>query len=201
MEPLTISQIEEARVKILENAAELVEEATLLLANNRFARAYSLAHLACEEMAKIPMLVRAGADTIRGRTVDWKKLDRRFRSHKEKIAGSFHIDYLIDPRMENDEDIKFLQESLARVGDFNKMKNESLYVTFVGNSFVKPSEVINADLAAIQLKVSLTRLRFLRFVETQTRGKLEGIAGTPDFEQLMSSFEKLLKKAKDDGDD
>jgi len=196
MKPLSIDQIEEARSKVLQNATELIEESELLLANDRFARAYSLAHLACEEMAKIPMLVRAATDKIQRRTVDWKKLDRRLRNHTEKITGILYIDYLVDPDVENDKDIKRLNESIAKVEDFNTLKNQSLYTTLVGDTFLRPSEAIPADLATGLVTLARNRLRFFQAIEIPTQGRLELMAKSPEFQRLSSIIDGMLKARK-----
>ncbi|WP_373951420.1 AbiV family abortive infection protein [Vibrio pomeroyi] len=42
--------------KAYDNACELVEDAKILLSNSRYPRAYVLAHLATEEIAKLPII-------------------------------------------------------------------------------------------------------------------------------------------------
>jgi hypothetical protein len=51
-------QIEVAQLLLVENASALKEEAELLLNHGRFARAYLLAHLGSEELAKGVLLAR-----------------------------------------------------------------------------------------------------------------------------------------------
>src|SRR5438094_4326761 len=108
MNPLTVEEIEDARIKVRENAHELLDEAELLLSNEKYARAYALAHLASEEMAKLPMLVSTAMNLLRGVEVDWKKFTSRFQKHETKIQGILIGDYLNDPNVESDEDIKRL---------------------------------------------------------------------------------------------
>jgi len=48
MKSLTIAEIETLRALAFENACELIEEAELLFTNERYARSYTLAHLASE---------------------------------------------------------------------------------------------------------------------------------------------------------
>jgi len=194
---LSVSQIEEARSKILQNATELVEEAELLLVNGRHARAYSLAHLACEEMAKIPMLLRAATDKILGRDVDWQKLNRRLRSHIEKIRVIIVLGYFVDPNIENDQDLKTLQKSLAKVKDFNLLKNQSLYTNFVGNSFQNPSEAIPTELAKSLVGLARKRLRFFQSIEIPTQGKIEQIIKSAEFEEISSILEGIYKIRKE----
>ena len=75
MNPISINEIEDVRVKILDNARELLEDAELLLSHERFTRAYSLAHLASEEMTKLPMVCGVAISILRGEEVDWSKFD------------------------------------------------------------------------------------------------------------------------------
>lgn len=195
MKALSIAEIETARIKVLENARELVEEAELLLSNERFARAYSLAHLASEEMAKIPMLVRAATDTLRGLEFDWAKLDRRLRNHSAKIGNVLFVDFFHDPNTENDADIKRLSEDLKRTPDYNKLKNWSLYTDVIEGATLKPSEVISVDLATAIVKVARGRLRFFEEVESLTRGKIEEIVKIPAFKEWSKQLDGLrLKK-------
>jgi AbiV family abortive infection protein len=184
LKALSVEQIETARVKVLENARELVEEAELLLSNARFARAYALAHLACEEMAKLPMLLRAATDTLMGEEFDWPKLQRRLRSHHAKIRNILFTDYLVDQDVEGDADLKRLSEDLKRVPTYNKLKNWSLYADLSDDVFLKPSELISEGLATAYVKLGRSRLTFFETLELGTQGKIEQIVETPLFKEL-----------------
>jgi AbiV family abortive infection protein len=158
MKPLSINEIEQARLKILENARELIDEAQLLLENRRFPRAYALAHLGCEELAKIPMLVRAATATAVGSRVDWHKLFKRLCSHSEKIKGFLVMDFVVSPEAEDDADTKRLLEDIKRMPDYNRLKNSALYAGLMDADFVKPSELISSELAAALVKLARKRL-------------------------------------------
>ena len=196
MKSLSVDQIESARVKLLDNARELVEEAELLLANRRFARAYALSQLACEEMAKIPMLVRAATDTLMGLEFDWPKLWRRLRSHHAKISGILFIDYLADPNVDGGADLKRLKEDRANVANYNKLKNWSLYVDFSDDEFWKPSELVSEDSAAAFVKLGRSRLAFFEAVELDTQGEIQRIANTSLFKEFWNEQQDLLGKTE-----
>jgi AbiV family abortive infection protein len=197
MKALSIDQIEQARFKILENARELIDEAELLLEKKRFARTYALAHLGCEELAKIPMLVRAATDTAVGSPVDWPKLFKRLCSHSEKIKGILCIDFLVDPETENDADIKRLWEEIKRTPDYNRSKNSALYTSLVGEDFLKPSELILPELATSVVKLARRRLGFFEETEQLMRGKTEEIARSPEYRELRRRFvDPLLSRNK-----
>ena len=85
-EALSIPQIFSATSKILENAQELIEDAELLLRNNRYPRAFALAHLASEELIKYQLLLSVTLELARDHPVDWMEIHRRLRGRLYPIA-------------------------------------------------------------------------------------------------------------------
>lgn len=104
---LSIQDLEGLFFKIYENACELIDEAELLYKHQKYARSYLCSHSAFEEFGKIPMLHRAAIDIHMGEKVDWKSLNKRIRSHMDKISLSsltiFYFDSLIK---QNDTETK-----------------------------------------------------------------------------------------------
>ncbi|MCY8074906.1 AbiV family abortive infection protein [Bacillus haynesii] len=86
---LKLKEIEEIFFKIYENACELIEDAEILYNKERYARAYLCAHIAFEELGKLPMLYTAAIKVYNGIKVDWKNLNKRIRDHKRKISNSY----------------------------------------------------------------------------------------------------------------
>ena len=148
MKSMTVDQIEAARVKIRENAGELIEEAKLLFQHERYARSYCLAHLAIEELAKIPMIVTAGVKLAAGESVNWNKLGKRLSDHRRKI-NMIHIENYMasDFQLDNGDLTKLISDREELTPKLNATKNASLYADFWGDSFEKPSEIFNRDLA------------------------------------------------------
>jgi AbiV family abortive infection protein len=99
----------------LANAGELLDEPELLLENEHNARAYFLAHIACEEMAKSPMLYRVACELALDLAPDWRKLDRRPRDHQDKIRNVLTMDYFQSEIRADDSDPKDYEEDLAKV--------------------------------------------------------------------------------------
>jgi hypothetical protein len=93
--PLTPEQIEDACEAAFANAVDLLEEADLLRANDRCARAYFLAHIACEELGKLPILTTAAVSQHIGHDVDWKRIDRVLRDHAGKIKQVLFMDSIV----------------------------------------------------------------------------------------------------------
>lgn len=197
MRALSIKQIEVGCAKILENAGELINDAEILLKKKKHARSYYLAHLACEEMAKIPMLIGAAVDLLSGRKLDWSELDRRLHSHTEKIMGILVIDYFTDRNIDKDPDIEKLKKDLEKTKSFKKLKERSLYTGLVSGSFKKPSEVIRPQLAANLLRLARERLEFFESLNLPRDGSLEKALESPVFNDLSEAFlEPLRKKIK-----
>lgn len=82
---LTLEQIASGMLKCRVNAKELLADAEFLADGSRHARAYMLAHTACEELAKFFVLQLAGKRVSQANPPDWKPFWRRFRSHDSKM--------------------------------------------------------------------------------------------------------------------
>ncbi len=194
MKILTPENIEVGRRKILSNASQLIEEAELLLKAEHNARAYTLAHLASEELAKIPMLVRAGFDSLCGTEVNWDKLERKLISHHKKLEGILAVDFLHGPEIEEMADIKRFEEDLKRIPDYNTMKNWSIYVSYIGGEFREPAEIIIKPLAAEMVKLAKNRFSFFTKMEKISGGSLERMQKDPRFLSEVESFIKTPGK-------
>jgi AbiV family abortive infection protein len=143
----------------LENARELLDEADLLLENEHHARAYFLAHIACEEMAKAPMFYRTACELALDLSPDWRKLDRRLRDHKAKIRNVLMMDYFESEVRPDNSDVRKLEEDLAQVPLHNQAKNESLYVGLTEDGFVGPSTRFDRHGAETLVRLARTRLQ------------------------------------------
>jgi len=177
MKPLSIEQIEQAREKLLNNAEQLFTESLLLFENGHFARSYTLSHLCCEEIAKIPMLVGAGLDIVAGEEVDWKKLGKRLTSHTEKIEAVHAHDYFRSEIRADDSDFKAYEKAMETIPHLNNMKNNSLYAGIVGDNYVQPSEVVSAEDAVELISITKDRLAYIQHGEKHTRGAIAKATG------------------------
>ena len=104
---LKVKEVEELFNKIYDNACELLDDAEILFSKKKYARAYFCSHIAFEEFGKLPMLHTVALDIFFGNKIDWKKLNKRFRSHESKITQSYIIIMMI-------------------LNDFLKMKGHSI---------------------------------------------------------------------------
>lgn len=164
---MILSEIVEARKKILANAEGLVNEAEILFTHQKYPRAFALAHLACEELAKLPMLNTASLNLLIGENNDWHKIGRRLVSHSEKLQLTAHMDYMWDEVHLDDSDVRKYEKSLAAIPKLNNLKNASLYAGIFYGAFMQPSEVIDKNIA--QNMLQLTDFRLSRYREYEQR--------------------------------
>ena len=94
MKPMTILQLQALQDAVLENAKALIADAEFLAENIRHERAFSLAVLACEELAKSPILSQACIELVIGEPVDWNAIGRFMRTHDQKLTLMASLDFI-----------------------------------------------------------------------------------------------------------
>lgn len=159
MNGLTFDQIDDANRKLVHNAQSLIAEAKLLAQAGHYPRAFALAQIAIEELAKIQMLLAAGSCIARGMAVDWKELDTRMRSHGEKTAASMRLGlqahmWGAGPSLTESERDQILIAFMEVVPTIIQLKNDSLYVGFTTDGVHEPSDAIDEKRAATHIKMA-----------------------------------------------
>ncbi|MGO2133217.1 MAG: AbiV family abortive infection protein [Halomonas sp.] len=192
MKALSIQEIELAREKLLRNAKSLFAESQLLYQHGFFPRAYCLAHLCCEELAKIHMLVGVGLDLVNGDEVDWRKLHRRLTRHQDKIDAMHVHDYFQSEIRADDSDVREHEAALKKTPHLNDMKNNSLYAGVVNSVFKEPTEVVTQDDAKELINITTERLRYIQAVEQVSLGKI----ATSETGAKMRRFSKEYNKSR-----
>lgn len=153
----SFKEIQIAYKKTFYNGCELLEESQLLYDNNKYARAYLLAHIAIEEWARCIMLASA-IMKFKIRALDVKRLLNRQTNHKSKIALAYSFVEMLkkhgNPLIKENPN-EAVNEMMASVfnaefilsdDEINKLndhKNSSFYVDHYDNVTKSPSEVIS----------------------------------------------------------
>lgn len=143
--------------KCLRNAQELCDESEILHTHGKFARSYALSHLAREEFGKCFMLSRILIDVSAGIKVDWKKLNRRFRSHDQKIIN----DAAISTALFGQEWKKLglpLDSIFIGIDFKNNRKNSCLYTDWQDGAFALPSDIITKRQSERNLSLAIYRV-------------------------------------------
>lgn len=144
MSKLTLQQLDAGVDAALANARSLIEEAKLLLGGGFHARAYTLSHIAREELAKVTMLYTSGLRMLAEHPVDWSKLHKRLRDHKSKLTSDALMSFVSAPGA---VEAVQLETMLAGTNTRNEWKNESLYIALKEGNFKTPSEMITRNKA------------------------------------------------------
>ena len=157
---LTLEQLILARNKIMKNAKELYEDATILYENGRFARAYFLLGIANEELGKYLLVTSATVDLVAG-NIDWKRFWKAIRAHKEK-AGI--VEYTENMLMYTEEDCFSPLEIKETVSIFDELKMASLYSDMFENNFFLPDEIVQKSLAESYQKLTKSRINLIESI-------------------------------------
>ncbi len=187
IQTLKIEDINEGMKKVLNNASSLIEDSELLYKSNKYPRSYTLAHLSIEEIAKLPMLFRIGTLIKINETIDWKKFWDNFGKHNKKLLNNLFWSFLYFSNNSPNINIEsFLNDSIKVISKKNDLKNNSLYVGFIGNKFIEPSETILEHRAQIILELSK---RTYKLAEALMSNFIEGLEKTE--EEIIKQFEKM----------
>ncbi|WP_433771752.1 AbiV family abortive infection protein [Bacillus wiedmannii] len=190
---LTVDEVEKMRLKVIENASELIEDAKLLLENKRYARAYTLSHLMCEELSKIPMICRALTESAMDKNYKWKDLHKRLVNHNPKIRLFMMMPTVNVKGLEKIVDIPVSQGIKAFEKTLNNLKNNSLYSGFQGDDFKKPSEVITKEIAETMFEIASEYFMFMEVTEGKLRGTTHKSVGE-DFIVYFSGLKEMIEQ-------
>lgn len=148
MKPLSAEQIELARRSVIENARRLFSDAELLFEHGRHSTALSLAVLASEECAKVPMLVGAWNQLASSQPVDWPSLGRRLTNHNAKLTVLDLCECLSAGVLEDRASLLMrLRETRPSVGihPLNRRKQSGFYVSLNAGIVLSPADVLDAE--------------------------------------------------------
>jgi len=154
MNKLTLKQLDAGVEAAIANADSLIKEAMLLYQSGFHARAYTLSHIAREELAKVTMLYTSGLRMLVGHPVDWPKLYKRLRNHESKLANESLTMFVNTP----DADESYLEKMLAGTSVRNEWKNDSLYIGLKEQVFKTPAEMITPKKAERTIGLALAAL-------------------------------------------
>lgn len=152
MTALSFGKLEEAYIFVYENAKELLEESRLLYENKKYARSYTLAQFAHEELAKLPIIYQEATISFFKEPHDWKDFHKRLRSHESKNKMNFAFYQVLSDL--SGKNLSFSEKDLKNnLFIVNNMKNTSIYADVKNNKFTKPSNEIKKPLAKQQLEL------------------------------------------------
>jgi AbiV family abortive infection protein len=201
MKDLTKEQVHQGIVAIVMNAAELVEEAEILLGAGKTARAYGLAYFACEELGKLPELASVVEKLLAGKRPDWKKVNKAMVNHDAKALNSFLAARTLDLIVpgEDDEIHKDHAQMLGRTilaahdlrRSFSKIRRreEAFYVDVGRGQFELPSGLISRKETVEMITMVRSQVEFAKEIYVQK----SQIAFFKDIQRNEASRRETLK--------
>lgn len=192
--PLSPREVEEACEVALANAKDLLAEAELLYEHEMCARAFLLAHIACEEVGKLPVLIYAAVGERIGHEVDWKRIDRVLRSHSAKMKQVLFMDSLRHAPGDIRAQEESYRDDLERLPVYNDFKNASLYSFYADGRFWRPSEAVPCQflesfLATAQARVKAFEGMFLQMIREV--GGLEAMFNSSTWALAREAVERM----------
>lgn len=173
MTTLSFQKLEEAYIMVYENAKELLEDSRLLFENKRYARSYTLAQIAHEELAKLPIIYQETTRSFYKETHDWKNFYKRLKDHTSKNKQNYvFYQTMLNAGGNNSMNLNYnkIKDNLAFV---NHLKNVSLYADLKNNRFTKPSKEINERLALVQLELVEEMFKTCSLAKFHIKGEIK----------------------------
>lgn len=157
----SLKQIDDYIHALLTNAESLIDESNILFIHCAYSRAFTLSHIAREELSKCLMLHSVGVKILAGHPVDEKKLLSRLRDHKAKLnTENVQTSITIAALGSIEDAFKFLQSSSALTEHRNNRKNASLYVGFKNDIISNPSEQFSSTQASRNIALATEALSY-----------------------------------------
>lgn len=188
--------------KVFENAVALYREASILKDNRSWNRALFLFQISLEECAKLEMLGSWATSLLMGHEVDSAKVKNAMASHASKDRTNAYF-------LKGDAK----EEAAKQSGDFegavkafkdmqkefhlraNEAKNGSLYVDFVGGTFVAPNERITQEMVG---EISALNEEFLALSFPKLEMLRKWTMNPEPIKEELAGFEKRINELGDE---
>lgn len=151
------NKLSDALLITYNNAVQLYEDATLLEKNKRLSRAFTLYHISFEEAGRFSLIMKNlfkyFLGEIKANELNYGNLKKQgYENHIEKLNESLLYMFklpifntVVNENGEPDALLKIYEQFSEDIPKLNKLKNDSLYITFENNSFKSPSDLIDED--------------------------------------------------------
>jgi AbiV family abortive infection protein len=204
MKPMTILQLKALQDAVLENAKSLIADAEFLAENIRHERAFSLGVLACEELAKSPILSQAYLELAIGEPVDWHALGRFMRTHDQKLTLMALLDFITAVQSRHMRTL-FMQHRGGKIvrrrpKEINIAKQDGFYVDVNDDGTPKrPSETIRPKdvFEVLQLAHKAYEMLSEAVVDGRAFMAREGPEGIRRFRKDLRPLAELIRQLVD----
>ena len=179
MRKIPIELVREGRIKVIENAAELVRESQILFENSAYSRTIFFSQIIGEELGKYLLLVNAYINlVIDEKNFDWPKFWKDYLEHKYKLesVSLFEDAFFKGIKAYND----YFDDLSRKTRDMKKYKQVNLYVGFTKSTVLKPSDWQEKKMAKTAFDWASGRYKLIKQFE----------------DEIISKTFKLLTKEK-----
>jgi AbiV family abortive infection protein len=162
---MTVAEIDELRIAVVDNSISLIDDADLLYVNGRYPRTYALSVLAIEEVSKLPVLVSCLEQLSEGTQPDWAGIDEFLNSHHGKLM--MNQSYWASQRTPGGLDAtgsRQWQDAIRAARDLHVRKLSGFYATSDGGVATSPAKAIDQKQAAFALKLARVSFNMLELV-------------------------------------
>lgn len=157
------NELKQLSEKAFQNACELLDESLLLFNGKHFSRAYVLAHLASEELAKVPIIYGTRVRLKDREEINWRHFKKRLTGHQAKLRSIALFDYMNDETdLIRNTDVERYDNQLDFIKKYDLLKNMGLYSGYHENTVFKPSEQFNSEIAEFMINLTKGRLACLK---------------------------------------
>lgn len=156
------NELRQLSEKAFQNACDLFDESLLLFKGKHFPRAYVLAHLASEELAKVPIIYDARVRLKGKEEIDWRHFKKRITGHQAKLQSIVLFDYMNDDvDLIRNTGVERYNKQLDFIKKYDLLKNMGLYSGYHENTVFKPSELFDSELTESMINLTKGRLESL----------------------------------------
>lgn len=186
MKKLNLEQIKDARVKTLQNAKDLIDDADILYKTNQSPRIIFLCQIAGEELGKYFILSNSALELIYKGSLNWNRFWKQLTSHKFKLKT---ITLMEDILLNRDPSKEYVPELQEQVRILEEGKQKSLYSDFTFGMCHHPREVVSKEMIEHCLKWAHGRLNLISNHEKiiNDMGTLDKIT-KEDLEQISTKY-------------
>jgi AbiV family abortive infection protein len=189
---LSIDQLKTGRLKPLQNAQELLKEASILFDNGCWARTVFLSQIVGEEIGKYMMLTSALVKVIiRPESFNWDKFWHRYLSHKAKTQNIFVFEDIVHKKNKN---VLTYFTKLPRVlSRLERLKQTSLYSDCIGNNFYSPTNLFTKEMATEALNLAKGRMKLFNELERKSLFFVEEMTTEAFRERILAFRNKFIE--------
>jgi AbiV family abortive infection protein len=198
MTEISLEQLLEGRSKAIKNAGDLIKDAEVLYANQRWARSVFISSIAIEELGKYLMIIGAIGETMNN-NINWKKFWKRFRDHSEKKLNILTFDIILGPFVSDELIANKLRKIEVDAKQMESEKFAALYVDIVHEKFVCPMEIVDQKAALASLETAKSVYDFFDQQEQLIYSKMD--INKFDKNKFNASKSEWLKMARNPVED